>query len=255
MKLTIDTDKKTLLQERDGQCRELGLYTPEAFELISEQWVKVGWDQKYSYSFSWLGRPIIQLPEDMFRAQEAIYRVKPDVIVETGIAHGGSVIFYASLCKAIGKGRVIGIDIEIRSANRKAIEAHELSPLITLVEGDSVAPEVVARVSKLIKAHEIVMVFLDSSHSRQHVLDELEVYSCLVAPGSYIVAADGIMKDLHDAPRGRPEWAWDNPARAALEFAQKHPQFTLEQPKLVFNESELNFEVTYWPRTWLRREK
>ena len=105
--------------------------------------MRVGWNQKYQYTFSWMGRPVIQLPEDMMRMQEVIYRLQPDLIVETGVAHGGSLIFYASLCKAIGKGRVVGIDIEIRPHNRMAIESHPLAGLITLIEGSSIAPEVV----------------------------------------------------------------------------------------------------------------
>src|SRR2546423_15245584 len=130
MKLTIDTEARTLIAEADGQNREMPLYSDEAFELISDQWLKVGWNQKYPYTFSWLGRPIVQLPEDMIRAQEVIYRVRPSVIIETGVAHGGSLIYYASLCKVMGRGRVIGIDIEIRPHNRRAIESHEMSQLI-----------------------------------------------------------------------------------------------------------------------------
>ena len=121
------------------------LADPEAFELISQAWLRAGWDTDV-YGFSWMGRPIIQLPEDMMRIQELIYELQPDVIVETGVAHGGSLIFYAGLCTAMGKGRVIGIDIEIRPHNREAIETHRLSPMITLVEGSSVASDVVAQV-------------------------------------------------------------------------------------------------------------
>src|SRR3954453_20097071 len=117
MKLIIDTSAKTLLFETDGEKKTLPLYSDEAFDLLSQQWVTVGWNQKYPYTFSWLGRPIIQLPEDIIRIQEAVYRIKPDVIVETGVAHGGSLVLYASLCKAIGKGRVIGVDVEIRKHN------------------------------------------------------------------------------------------------------------------------------------------
>jgi cephalosporin hydroxylase len=135
MKLVIDTDNQTLVIEDKGQRVSVDLYSKSAFEIISQQWLKVGWSQKYPYVFSWLGRPIIQIPEDMIRVQEVIYQVKPDVIVETGIAHGGSLIFYASLCKAMSKGRVVGVDIEIRPRNRRAIETHELFPLITLIEG------------------------------------------------------------------------------------------------------------------------
>lgn len=254
MKLIIDTSEGKLIQEIHGQQRVLGLYTDQAFELICEQWLKVGWNQKYSYTFTWLGRPIIQLPEDMVRIQEVIYRVKPDVIIETGIAHGGSLVFYASMCRAMGKGRVIGIDIEIRPDNREAIEAHELYSLITLVEGSSTAPEVVRRVKSMADPREVVLVVLDSNHSRQHVLAELEAYHDLVTPGSYIVATDGIMKDLHDLPLGRPEWQWDNPAEAASEFVQDHPEFVLGEPAWPFNESGLNTNVTHWPGAWLRRE-
>src|SRR5688572_10244635 len=193
MKLIIDTDKKTLTLDCEETKEMIDLYSDKAFELLSEQWLKVGWNQKYPYIFSWMGRPIIQLPEDMIRTQEVIYRVKPDVIVETGIAHGGSLIYYASLCKAMERGRVIGIDIEIRSHNRKAIEAHELAAYIALVEGSSTAPEVVSRVKSMCRPGEKILVILDSNHSKRHVADELEAYSGMVAPGSYIVATDGIM--------------------------------------------------------------
>ena len=135
MKLIIDTDNRSLIAEDNHQQAVFDLYSKAAFELISQFWLKVGWNQKYPYIFSWLGRPIIQIPEDIIRMQEVIYRVKPDVIVETGIAHGGSLILYASLCKAMGKGRVIGVDIEIRDYNRQAIESHELFSLISLIEG------------------------------------------------------------------------------------------------------------------------
>lgn len=254
MRLIIDTIEKKLIQEMMGHQHILDLYTDEAFELISEQWLRIGWNQKYSYAFTWMGRPIIQIPEDMIRMQEVIYRVKPDVIVETGIAHGGSLVFYASLCKAMGKGRVIGIDIEIRPQNRKAIETHELSPLITLVEGSSIASGVIERVKSFVKPKEAVMVVLDSDHSKRHVLAELEAYHDLINPKSYIIVADGIMKDLHDVPRGKPEWTWNNPAAAAAEFVQKHPEFVLEEPIWPFNESELRRNVTYCFGGWLRRK-
>ncbi len=253
MKLTIDTTEKILIHESDGEKRVINLYSKEAFELISHQWLKVGWNQKYPYTFTWLGRPIIQLPEDMVRMQEVIYRVRPDVIIETGVAHGGSLIFYASLCKVMEHGRVIGIDIEIRTHNRKTIEAHEMFHLITLVEGSSTAPDVVRHVRSLVKAGETVLVILDSNHTRQHVLDELTAYHELVTQNSYIVATDGFMKDLHDVPRGKSEWACDHPFAAAAEFAERHPEFVLEQPPWLFNESELGNNITHWPGAWLRR--
>src|SRR3982751_4097495 len=119
MRLTIDTDERTLKLESAKESRSLDLYSKQAFETISDLWVKVGWNEKYSYTFSWLGRPIVQLPEDMVRIQEVIYNIEPDVIIETGVAHGGSLIYYATLCKALERGRVVGIDIEIRPHNRK----------------------------------------------------------------------------------------------------------------------------------------
>ncbi len=254
MKLTIESDEQTIIYEINGEQHKIGLYTKEAFELLSSLWLKIGWNQKYIYTFSWMGRPLIQLPEDLIRIQEVIYQVKPDVIIETGIAHGGSLIYYASLCKAMDQGRVIGIDIEIRPHNLKAIENHKMSSLITLVEGNSIAPDVITYVKSLLKPKETVMVILDSCHTKDHVLAELEAYHDLVTPGSYIIATDGIMKDLDEVPRGKPEWKWDNPATAAADFAQRHTEFLLEQPAWIFNESELSENVTHWSTAWLKKK-
>ena len=253
MKLTVDTDNNKLILDEQGTVRELELYTDQAFELLSREWVRLGWNQKYPYTFSWMGRPVIQLPEDMIRIQEAIYRIKPDVIVETGIAHGGSLIYYASLFKAMGKGRVIGVDIEIRPHNRKAIEEHELFSYLTLIEGSSIAEEVVAQVKGLIKPGETVLVILDSNHSYAHVSQELRLYSELVSLDSYIVSTDGVMRDLTDVPRGNPQWLEDNPSQAALDFAGNHPNFIIEQPAWPFNESSLSQNITHWPNAWLKR--
>jgi cephalosporin hydroxylase len=253
MKLSIDTDHRTLTVSDGGEERVLGLYSREAFEILSREWVRVGWNEKYQYTFTWMGRPIIQLPEDVVRVQEVIHRVQPDVVVETGIAHGGSLVLYASLARAMGKGRVIGVDVAIRPHNRTAIESHPLSSLISMIEGASTDPEVLSRVEALVEPGESVMVILDSSHRKAHVRAELEAYGRLVTPGSYIVATDGIMVDLADLPRGRPEWAEDNPAMAAEEFAAAHPEFTLEQPAWGFNESNLRRNVTHWTGAWLRR--
>ncbi|MGC8829834.1 MAG: cephalosporin hydroxylase family protein [Verrucomicrobiia bacterium] len=255
MKLTIDTDKQQLTIENGDSSRILPLYSKEAFEEISRQWLKVGWNQKYPYTFSWLGRPIIQIPEDIIRIQEVIYTVKPDVIIETGIAHGGSLVFSASLCKVMGKGRVIGIDIEIRPHNRKAIESHFLYPYITMIEGSSTDPQVLEKVKALVKPDEQALVILDSCHTKAHVLAELEAYHIFVKPGSYIIATDGSMQDLYDVPRGKPEWKLDNPAEAAREFAKRHPEFIIEQPKWLFNESELSKNITHWQDAFLKRIK
>jgi cephalosporin hydroxylase len=255
MNLRIDTAAGILSHDAGGVPAEVPLYSREAFEILSRLWVKVGWNEKYTYTFSWMGRPVIQLPEDLVRSQEVICRVRPDVVVETGVAHGGSLVFYASLCKAMGKGRVIGVDIEIRPHNRKAIEEHDLAPLIRLVEGGSTDPAVVRQVRELVRPGESALVFLDSSHAKTHVRAELEAYHGLVTPGSYIVATDGIMRDLHDVPRGRPEWKEDHPAAAAAEFASAHPEFVLEQPPWPFNESRLTQNITHWPGAWLRRAR
>ena len=251
--LKIDEARGILIAEGPEGESVHPLESAEAFRLISRAWVRCGWDTKYVYSFSWMGRPVIQLPEDMLRIQEVIYRVKPDVIIETGVAHGGSLIFYASLFEAMGRGRVIGIDIEIRPHNRAAIEAHEMFPRITLVEGSSVAPEVVAEVGALVAPGETVLVLLDSNHTKAHVLAELEAYGPFVTPGSYIVATDGIMKEVVGAPHTSPDWAWNNPLDAAAEFAASHPEFVLEEPAFPFNEGVVTERVTYWPKGFLKR--
>ncbi len=254
MRMTIDTVAKELVIEDGSASRTLDLFGKESFELISDIWLKTSWNQKYSYTFTWLGRPIIQHPEDLVRLQEAIYTLKPDVIIETGVARGGSLVFYASLMKAIGKGRrVVGVDVEIRPHNRKAIELHELAPYITLIEGDSVAPETVAKVGANLRPDDVVMVVLDSNHSRTHVAAELEAYHRFVTHGSYILATDGIMHLVHDAPLGKPEWAHDNPAQAAADFAAMHPDFVIDTPAWQFSESNLDKNITAWPNAWLRR--
>jgi cephalosporin hydroxylase len=253
MKLIIDDMQKTLTIEMDDARRAIALYSKEAFELISHQWLKVGWNEKHVYTFTYMGRPIIQLPEDMIRIQEVIYKVKPDLIIETGVAHGGSLIYYASICNAMGKGRIVGVDIEIRPHNRTAIEAHELSSYITLIEGNSIDERVIDEVKRCIKSDETVFVILDSNHTKQHVLNELEAYSPLVTKDSYIVATDGSMRDLYDVPRGNSEWKENNPVSAILEFVDKNPGFAIEEPEWAFNESELTEVITHWPCAYLRR--
>ena len=251
MSLRFDYDEAAGVVRHDG--RELSLSDPAAFELISQAWLRAGWDTKYVYGFSWRGRPVIQLPEDLIRIQELIYQLQPDVIVETGVAHGGSLIFYAGLCTAIGKGRVIGVDIEIRPHNREAIEAHRLSPMIHLVEGSSTCPDVVQQVRNQIGPEETVLVLLDSNHSKDHVTAELEAYGPLVSPGSYIVACDGIMQQVVGAPRTQDDWGWNNPISAVQCFLQKHNEFEVHEPEWPFNEGLLRQRVSYWPQAYLKR--
>ncbi len=253
MKISVDMDGGTV-EVRDGQeVRQYPLASPEGFAEVSRAWLRAGWDAKHVYSFTWLGRPIIQLPEDMMRIQEVVYRLKPDVVIETGVAHGGSLIFYASLCMAMGRGRVIGLDKEIRSHNRKALETHALKPYLTLIEGDSIDQGVVAQVKSLVRPGETVLVMLDSCHTKEHVLAELKAYAPLVSVGSYIVAADGIMGQIAGAPRTGPDWSWNNPQEAAKEFVRANPDFTIEEPAFLFNEGAVRDRVTYWPRGFVKR--
>jgi cephalosporin hydroxylase len=249
----IDDDAGTVSIERNGTTVTHRLGTPAAFAEITKIWLRAGWDAKYVYTFTWLGRPIIQLPDDLIRLQELIYRVKPDVIIETGVAHGGSLVFYASLCQLIGKGRVVGVDIEIRPHNRDAIERHELASYISLIEGDSVHPMTLQTVTDLLTPGDTVLVCLDSNHSKDHVLCELRAYAPLVSVGSYIIAMDGIMEQIVGAPRTEPDWAWNNPRQAALEFVSENPNFVIEKPTFGFNESVLSDFVTYWPDGIIRR--
>jgi cephalosporin hydroxylase len=253
MKLTIDTSAALVIIGDGCDRRELPLASPDAFAAVSDAWLRAGWDVKYVYSFTWLGRPIIQLPEDMFRLQEVIYHLKPDVIVEAGIAHGGSLVFYAGLCKLMGKGRVIGVDVEIRPHNRAALEAHELFDRITLIEGSSTDAVIVGQVTAAIAPGESVLVLLDSDHHKAHVLAELDAYAPLVTRGSYIVAMDGIMGKLVGAPRSQPDWGENNPQQAVLEWVRRHPDFVIDEPAFLFNEGMVKERVTYWPTAFLRR--
>ena len=254
MQVHIDTDTQTLVRHTPEGDQVVPLYSVDAFNIISDLWVKLGWNAKYPYTFSWMGRPIIQLPEDVIRIQEVIFALKPDFVVETGVAHGGSLTLYASLFEAMGtKGHVIGIDIEIRPHNRAAIEAHPLFKRISLVEGSSVDPAIVAKVKSQIPAGSKVLVILDSNHTRDHVSAELEAYHDLVSPGSDMVATAGVMSEVADTPRGTPGWVTDNPSEAAIEFASRHAEFELTTPPFVFNESELGRQITHWPSAYLRR--
>jgi len=252
--LTIDeAANRVVIQHPDGSRQEHALDTPEAFEAVSAAWLRCGWDVKYVYGFSWMGRPVIQLPEDMLRIQEVIWRVRPDVVIETGVAHGGSLVFYASLFAAMGHGRVIGVDIDIRPHNRAAIEAHRLADRIILLEASSTDRDTVAVVHCAMHAGETALVILDSNHSRDHVAAELQAYAPLVAPGSYIVACDGIMAQVAGAPRTAPDWDWNNPLSAIDAFLSHHPEFVQEEPEFPFNEGKVRRRVTYWPRAFLRR--
>jgi cephalosporin hydroxylase len=250
MKYTIDTEARTITSAGGGT---LDLFSKESFDILAKLWTDVGWVRKYSYAFSWMGRPIIKLPEDMVRTQEAIWEVQPDVIVETGVAHGGSLVFYASLFAALKRGRVIGVDVEIRPHNLLAIKAHPQQDRIKLVEGSSTSPGTIQRVKELIRPGEKVMVILDSNHLKDHVAKELVSYCDLVTPGSYLLVEDGIMQDVDGMPRTGADWSWNNPRSAIAEFLATHTDFRQVRPPRPFDESLEVPDCTYHPGGWLRR--
>ena len=219
---------------------------------------------KYSYNFFWQGRPIIQYPQDIVAMQELIWQIKPDLIIETGIAHGGSLIFSASMltlldyCDALDKGvsldpsrperRVLGIDIDIRAHNLSAIEAHPMANRIEMIQGSSIDPAIVARVHSLAKSYQRILLCLDSNHTHDHVLAELEAYAPLVSPGSYCVVFDTIIEDMPaDIFTGRPWGHGDNPKTAVYQYLKAHPEFEIDksiQHKLI---------ITVAPDGYLKR--
>jgi cephalosporin hydroxylase len=246
-RITVDLPTQTLLLacEQSGS-RSLPLYSHEALRELSRLWVKVGWAMKYSYTFSWMGRPVIQLPDDLMRIQEVIFKVQPEIIIETGVAHGGSAVFYASLLELLGRGRVLSIDVEIRPHNREALDSHPLRKRITLIEGSSTAEDTVRQVRQMLAAKDRVLVVLDSNHTKDHVRKELEIYAPIVTSGSYLIATDGIMEDLSDTPGGSATWIKDNPRIAIHEFLRSHSEFDID-PEPVRS------GITYWPDAYLRR--
>lgn len=208
--------------------------------------LKAGTTGAYTYNFSWMGRPIIQYPQDMAAMQELIWRVKPDLIIETGIAHGGSLIMNASLlalldlCDAQAQGhmldprkparKVLGIDIDIRAHNREAIEAHPMAARIQMLQGSSVDPEIVAQVREIASRHQRVLVSLDSNHTHEHVLAELEAYAPLVSKGSYCVVFDTVVEDMPpELCAGRPWGPGNSPLTAARDYLSRHPEFEVNK--------------------------
>jgi cephalosporin hydroxylase len=229
-----------------GVEKELDAYSEEGFRALTDLWTRSGWQRKISYELTWLGIPIIQLPEDIAMMQEILWKVRPDVVVECGVAHGGALVLYASILELLGKGHVVGVDVEIRKYNRLAIESHPLSHRITLIEGDSTSAEVVSAVQARIKPRDTVLVALDSLHTRAHVAAELERYAPLVTPNSYVVVFDGVMTMLTDAPSGSPSWRDDNPLEAVRDFLRDHEEFEIDQ-------SYNRLGATHCPQGFLRR--
>jgi cephalosporin hydroxylase len=204
---------------------------------------------KYSYHFTWMGRPIIQFPQDMVAMQELVWEVKPELIVETGIAHGGSLVYYASLLEMMGldNAKVVGIDIDIRAHNRAAIEAHPMMKRLHLIEGSSIAPEIVAQVHAL-AAGKRTLVVLDSNHTHEHVLAELEAYASLTSVGSYCVVMDTVVEDMPaDFFPDRPWGPGDNPKTAVHAWLPKHPEFVIDK------EVDAKLALTVAPDGYLKR--
>ncbi|MFZ5569096.1 MAG: CmcI family methyltransferase [Thermodesulfobacteriota bacterium] len=253
MKIRIDTAANSMVVEEDGVVETLDLFSREGLEKMTGLWIKQQWNAANWRSLSWLGFPIWQLPDDMIRLQESLFRIQPDVIVETGVNQGGSAIFFASLCRLLGKGRVISIDVHIPESVRKAVAESPYGEAITLIQADSAAPDTVRKVRDLIRPGERTFVFLDSDHSRAHVLRELNAYAGLVSVGSYIVAADGVMRILSDTPEGAAHWREDNPAAAAREFAALNPNFIIQRPAALYGEEYVIRNLTYCPDGWLLR--
>lgn len=259
----MTTPEQQFAQERRDR---LSAYTKDqSFRQLSRQWLQESMAKKYVYNFDWMGRPIIQYPQDMVAIQELVWRVRPDLIIETGIAHGGSLILSASMlamldmCDAIESGstidprksqrKVIGLDIDIRAHNRAAIEAHPMASRIQMFQGSSTAPDVVQQVRAAAQGYQKVMVFLDSMHTHTHVLGELDAYATLVTPGSYCVVFDTFVDDM--PPKFFADRPWDvgdNPKTAVRAWLPQHPEFEIDA------DFESCLQVTVAPSGFLRRK-
>lgn len=206
------------------------------FQNRSRGWIEESMRKSYVYNFSWLGRPIIQNPIDIMAMQEIIWEVKPDLIIETGIAHGGSLIFSASMlelnsaCGGCGDAEVLGIDIDIRQHNRKSIEEHPMFKRITMIEGSSIVPEVIAQVREYAKGKKRILICLDSNHTHDHVFAELEAYAQLTSVGSYCVVFDTFVEDVPaDVFKNRPWHPGNSPKTAVWEYLKMHPEFEIDK--------------------------
>jgi cephalosporin hydroxylase len=232
--------------QKEVQENIAGLARDTDIHALSRVWIREISPHKWAYNFSWLGRPAIQFPNDAWAMQELIWQIKPDLIIETGIAHGGSLIFSASMlalldmCDAIETGttidpsqsrrKVLGIDIDIRAHNRAAIEAHPMASRIQMVQGSSISPEVIEQVRQVAKDYNRILVCLDSNHTHAHVLAELEAYAPLTSVGSYCVVFDTLIEDMpEDMFPDRPWGKGNNPKTAVIEYLKTHPQFSINK--------------------------
>lgn len=214
--------------ERALAVKEMG--ADQALRAKSIDWMVHADRYKYTYNFTWMGRPIIKFPNDMVAQQEIVWRTRPDLIIETGIAHGGSIIFSASLLELMGHGHVVGIDVDIRAHNRAEIEKHPMAKRITMIEGGSTDPGVFERVKKLAHGASSVMVILDSNHTHQHVYDELKLYADLVTVGNYVILPDTFIEFF---PKGyyasnRPWDVGNNPYTAMKQFMAERSDFEID---------------------------
>ncbi|MDB5979618.1 MAG: cephalosporin hydroxylase [Pseudomonas sp.] len=240
---------KTVIQAFEAECQaEISAQgQDEKLKGLARDFFNESAKHKYSYHFSWMGRPIIQLPQDMMAMQEIIWEVKPDLVIECGIAHGGSIIYYASLLELQGHGEVLGIDLDIRPHNREAIESHPMSKRISMIEGSSIDLSIVEQVRKIAAGKKVILV-LDSNHTHEHVLEELRLYAPLVSVGSYCVVMDTVVEDM--PPEFFPDRPWgpgDNPKTAVWAYLEESNSFEIDyqmQNKLL---------VTVAPDGYLRR--
>jgi cephalosporin hydroxylase len=207
-----------------------GLKADAHMQKLSRQWMQDSCRHKYTYNFTWLGRPIIQYPQDIIAMQELIWKVKPQLVIETGVAHGGSLVFYASMLELLGGGEVLGIDIDIRAHNRREIENHPLAKRIKLLQGSSIAAEVVAEARRVAQGKQRVMVVLDSNHTHDHVLNELRLYSPFVTRESYLVVCDTGVEDLPaNFFPDRPWGPGNNPKTAVHAFLRECDRFEIDR--------------------------
>lgn len=220
---------------------------------LTRSWMDMANSGKYSYHFEWLGRPIIQYPQDILAMQQIIWEVKPDLIIETGIAHGGSLIFSASMLELVAactgiEGEVLGVDIDIRPHNRKAIEEHPMYKRISMIQGSSIAPEIIAQVREKAKGKKRILVCLDSNHTHVHVLAELEAYAPLTTVGSYCVVMDTVIEDMpEDFFPDRPWGKGNNPKTSVWEYLKSHSEFEID--KTIQNK----IMITVAPDGYLKR--
>lgn len=221
-------------QERESKISEYS--NDSSWNDLSSQWITRAFQQKYMYNFSILGRPIIQTPIEIIAMQELIWSIQPDLIIETGIAHGGSLILSAAMlelnaiCGGSQDAEVVGIDIDIRDHNREAIEAHPMFKRISMIEGSSIAPEIIEQVKEKAAGKQKILVCLDSNHTHDHVLAELEAYAPLVSVGSYCVVFDTVIEDLPDDMfSDRPWGVGNNPKTAVWEHLKTHPEFEIDK--------------------------